>query len=160
MAPGVYLFKNEKGQAIYVGKAKRLRDRVRSHLSAGGDQPKRTYMLEEAVEVDVIVTDTELEALALENSLIKQNRPKYNVLLRDDKNYPYLRLTISERFPRLQYVRKVKGDGDRYFGPYAPATTAHHTQLLIYRHFGVRPCNIDIDGSWDRPCLYYEIGEC
>jgi excinuclease ABC subunit C len=156
----VYLFKDTKGRTIYVGKAKRIRDRVRSHLSGNVDAPKQEAMLHEAVGVDFIATDNELEALTLENSLIKQNRPKFNVLLRDDKNYPYLRLTLKERFPRLQYVRGVEDDGSRYFGPYAPAATAHNTQRLIYRNFGLRPCNIDIDGSWDRPCLYYDIGEC
>ena len=159
-SPGVYLFKDSKGRTVYVGKAKNVRNRVRSHLSGKVHAPKQEAMLQEAVEVDVIVTDTDLEALALENSLIKQNRPRFNVQLRDDKTYPYLRLTIGERFPRLMYVRGVKKDGSRYFGPYAPASTAHNTQRLIYRNFGLRPCNIDIDGSWDRPCLYYDIGEC
>ncbi len=158
---GVYLFKDEKGRTIYVGKAKSIRDRVRSHLSgAAALGPKQEAMLAEAIAIEVIVTDTDLEALALENSLIKQNRPRFNVLLRDDKNYPYLRMVVSERFPRLQYVRGAKGDGEKYFGPYAPASTAHMTQLLAYRQFGVRPCNIDIDGSWERPCLYYDIGGC
>ncbi len=160
-AAGVYLFKDEKGRAIYVGKAKSIRDRIRSHLSGAHTLgPKQEAMLAEAVDIDVIVTDTDLEALALENSLIKQNKPRYNVLLRDDKQYPYLRMVVSERFPRLQYVRGAKNDGEKYFGPYAPASSAHMTQLLAYRYFGVRPCNIDIDGSWERPCLYYDIGEC
>jgi excinuclease ABC subunit C len=157
---GVYLFKDGKGRAIYVGKAKNIRDRVRSHLASAGLGPKQAAMLDEAVDVDVIVTDSDLEALALENSLIKQNKPRFNVLLRDDKSYPYLRMVVSERYPRLQYVRGAKNDGEKYFGPYAPASTAHMTQLLAYRHFGIRPCNIDIDGSWERPCLYYDIGEC
>ena len=158
---GVYLFKDAKGRAIYVGKAKSIRDRVRSHLSGVRTLgPKQEAMLGEAVDIDFIVTDTDLEALALENSLIKQNKPRFNVLLRDDKQYPYLRMVVSERFPRLQYVRGAKNDGEKYFGPYAPASTAHMTQLLAYRYFGVRPCNIDIDGSWERPCLYYDIGEC
>jgi len=158
---GVYLFKDEKGRAIYVGKAKSIRDRIRSHLSGAASLgPKQEAMLADAVDIDFIVTDTDLEALALENSLIKQNKPRYNVLLRDDKQYPYLRMVVSERFPRLQYVRGAKSDGEKYFGPYAPASTAHMTQLLAYRYFGVRPCNIDVDGSWERPCLYYDIGEC
>ena len=158
---GVYLFKDAKGRTIYVGKAKSIRDRVRSHLSGAHTLgPKQEAMLDEAVDVDFIVTDTDLEALALENSLIKQNKPRFNVLLRDDKNYPYLRMVVSERFPRLQYVRGAKNDGEKYFGPYAPASTAHMTQLLSYRYFGIRPCNIDVDGSWERPCLYYDIGEC
>jgi excinuclease ABC subunit C len=159
-SPGVYLFKNAAGQAIYVGKAKRIRDRVRSHLSGAWDTRRRQLMLDEAVDVEVIVTDTEVEALTLENSLIKQNKPRFNVLLRDDKNYPYLRLTESETFPRLQLVRGMEADSDSYFGPYIPNTRARLMQVVIYRHFGLRPCNIDVDGSWDRPCLYYDIGEC
>ncbi|MGD8329710.1 MAG: excinuclease ABC subunit UvrC [Acidobacteriota bacterium] len=158
---GVYLFKDHNGRTIYVGKAKSIRDRIRSHLSGAHNLgPKQEAMLAEAVDIDFIVTDTDLEALALENSLIKQNKPRYNVLLRDDKQYPYLRMVVSERFPRLQYVRAAKNDGEKYFGPYAPASSAHMTQLLAYRYFGIRPCNIDVDGSWERPCLYYDIGEC
>ena len=160
-SPGVYLFKDDRGRAIYVGKAKSIRARIRSHLSGVHTLgPKQEAMLGEAVDIDFIVTDTDLEALALENSLIKQNKPRFNVLLRDDKQYPYLRMVVSERFPRLQYVRGAKNDREKYFGPYAPASSAHMTQLLAYRYFGVRPCNIDIDGSWERPCLYYDIGEC
>ena len=106
VSAGVYLFKNEKGQAIYVGKAKSIRARVRSHMSGVPKLgPKQEAMLEAAVDIDFIVTDTDLEALVLENSLIKQNKPRFNVLLRDDKNYPYLRMVMSERFPRLQFVR-------------------------------------------------------
>ncbi len=108
----------------------------------------------------MIVTDTEVEALALENSLIKQSRPKFNVLLRDDKNFPYLKLTEQERFPRLQLVRGMKRDQNSYFGPFIPNTRARHMQIVVYRGFGLRPCNIEIDGSWERPCLYYDIGEC
>lgn len=161
--PGVYLFKDARGRAIYVGKANRIRDRIRSHLSGTGgaaDEPRRVRMLREAVDVEVIVTDSEVEALALENSLIKQNRPKFNVLLRDDKNYPYLKLTETERFPRLQLVRGMEPGRDSYFGPFIPNTRARLMQIVIYRSFGLRPCNIDIDGSWERPCLYYDIGEC
>ena len=158
--PGVYLFKDVRGRTIYVGKARRIRDRVRSHLRGGWDERKQARMLEAAVDVEVIVTDSEVEALALENSLIKQNQPRFNILLRDDKNHPHLRLTESESFPRLQLVRGRARDRDSYFGPYIPASRARLTQILTYRNFGVRPCNIDIDGSWDRPCLYYDIGEC
>ncbi len=158
--PGVYLFKDDRGRTIYVGKANRIRDRVRSHLSGGSGEPRQQRMLHEAVDVEVIVTDTEVEALALENSLIKQNAPRFNVLLRDDKNYPYLRLTETEKFPRLQLVRGMKQDGDEYFGPYIPNTRARLMQVVVYRNFGLRPCNIDIDGSWERACLYYDIGEC
>ena len=161
VSAGVYLFKDGKGRTIYVGKAKSIRDRVRSHISGVPKLgPKQEAMVEEAVDIDFIVTDTDLEALVLENSLIKQNKPRFNVLLRDDKNYPYLRMVMSERFPRLQFVRGAQSDGEKYFGPYIPASTAHNTQLLAYRYFGIRPCNIDIDGSWERPCLYYDIKEC
>ncbi len=160
LAPGVYLFKDATGQAIYVGKAKRIRDRIRSHLLGGWEDRRQQRMLEEAVDVEVIVTDSEVEALTLENSLIKTNRPKFNVLLRDDKNYPYLKLTHTERFPRLQLVRGMEQDANSYFGPYIPNTRARLMQVVVYRNFGLRPCNIDIDGSWERPCLYYDIGEC
>lgn len=160
--PGVYLFKDAGGRTIYVGKANRIRDRIRSHLSGSGsaDEPRQARMLAEAVDVEVIVTDSEVEALALENSLIKQSRPKFNVLLRDDKNYPYLKLTESEEFPRLQLVRGMESGPDSYFGPFIPNTRARLMQTVVYRSFGLRPCNIDIDGSWERPCLYYDIGEC
>ena len=160
LAPGVYLFKNRAGTAIYVGKANRIRERIRSHLRGGWDETRQQKMLEEAVDIEVIVTDNEVEALTLENSLIKQNRPRFNILLRDDKNYPYLRLTEGETFPRLQLVRGMEADGDSYFGPYIPNSRARQMQVVIYRNFGLRPCNIDIDGSWERPCLYYDIGEC
>lgn len=160
LSPGVYLFKNAAGHAIYVGKANRIRERVRSHLSGGWDARRQQRMLDEAVDVEVIITDTEVEALTLENSLIKQNKPRFNVMLRDDKNYPYLRLTEGESFPRLQLVRGMEADSDSYFGPYIPNTRARLMQVVIYRSFGLRPCNIDIDGSWERPCLYYDIGEC
>lgn len=158
--PGVYLFKDRKGAAIYVGKANRIRDRVRSHLSGAADTVRQQRMLEEAWDVEVIVTDSEVEALTLENSLIKQNRPKFNVLLRDDKNYPYLKLSEGERFPRLLLVRGMAQDDGSYFGPFIPNTRARLMQIVVYRSFGLRPCNIDIDGSWDRPCLYHDIGEC
>jgi excinuclease ABC subunit C len=160
VAPGVYLFKNAAGTAIYVGKANKIRDRIRSHLRGGWDQRRQDKMLEEAVDIEVIVTTNEVEALALENSLIKQNKPRFNILLRDDKNYPYLRLTEGETFPRLQLVRGMEADSDSYFGPYIPNTRARLMQVVVYRNFGLRPCNIDIDGSWERPCLYYDIGEC
>lgn len=160
LEPGVYLFKDAGRQTLYVGKANRIRDRIRSHLSAAGEDRRRDRMLREAVDIEVIVTDSEVEALALENSLIKQNRPKYNVLLRDDKNFPYLKLTEEEGFPRLQVVRGMKQDSNAYFGPYIPNTRARHMQIVVYRNFGLRPCNIDIDGSWERPCLYYDIGQC
>ncbi len=158
--PGVYIFKDARGRTIYVGKANRIRDRVRSHLSGGWEERRQQRMLHETVDVEVIVTDSEVEALTLENSLIKQSTPRFNVLLRDDKNYPYLRLTESETFPRLQLVRGMEQDGDEYFGPYIPNTRARLMQVVVYRNFGLRPCNIDIDGSWDRACLYYDIGEC
>ncbi len=115
--PGVYLWMNRAGETIYVGKARALRDRVRSYLAAAGLSPRHDALLEEIAAVEVIVTDSVMEALALENNLIKQRSPKYNILLRDDKNYPYLQLTTSEAFPRMLVARRVERDGDFYAGP-------------------------------------------
>ena len=118
--PGVYLYFNAAGETIYVGKARALRDRVRSYLGAYGVNPKTDALLDEADRLEVIVTDSVVEALALENNLIKQRAPKYNILLRDDKNYPYLQLTTGEAFPRVLVARRVERDGDIYAGPFLP----------------------------------------
>ena len=158
--PGVYLYANRAGETIYVGKARSLRERVRSYLAAGGVSPKTDALLEEADSVDVIVTDSVVEALALENHLIKQRTPKYNVLLRDDKNYPYLQLTTAEAFPRVLVARRVERDGQVYAGPFLPASLARKTMGLTHRVFGIRSCNEVITGKRDRPCLEYDIGRC
>ncbi|OYV97658.1 MAG: excinuclease ABC subunit C, partial [Acidobacteria bacterium 37-65-4] len=125
--PGVYLFSNRDRETIYVGKARVLRDRVRSYLGAGGVSPRIDCLLRDAAAVEVIVTDSVVEALALENHLIKQRNPRYNVLLRDDKTYPYLQLTLSERAPRLPVARQVERDGNAYAGPFMPASLARRT---------------------------------
>src|SRR6266566_4476441 len=158
--PGVYLYFNAEGDTIYVGKARALRDRVRNYLGASGFDAKRDALLNEIARLEVIVTDSVVEALALENNLIKQRAPKYNILLRDDKNYPYLQLTTSEAFPRVLVARRVERDGSFYAGPFLPATFARKTMALTHRLFGIRSCNEVITGKRSRPCLEYDIKRC
>src|SRR6478672_4156246 len=158
--PGVYLYYNEAGETLYVGKARVLRDRVRSYLGAQGMSPRIDALLDEAQRLEVIVTDSVVEALALENHLIKQRGPKYNILLRDDKNYPYLQLTTGEAFPRVLVARRVERDGHMYAGPFLPAKFARRTMALTHRLFGIRSCNEVITGKRPRPCLEYDIKRC
>src|SRR5262245_1535512 len=158
--PGVYLFSNEDGETIYIGKARSLRDRVRSYLGARGVHPKTDALLDEAAGLDVIVTDSVVEALALENNLVKERSPRYNVRLRDDKNYPYLQLTANEDFPRVLVARRVERDGSFYAGPFMPASLARRTMGLTHRLFGIRSCNEVITGNRERPCLEYDIKRC
>jgi excinuclease ABC subunit C len=158
--PGVYLYFNAAGDTIYVGKARALRDRVRSYLGAYGVSPKTNALLDEADRLEVIVTDSVVEALALENNLIKQRAPKYNILLRDDKSYPYLQLTTGEAFPRVLVARRVERDGHTYAGPFLPARFARKTMALTHRLFGIRSCNEVITGKRARPCLEYDINRC
>src|SRR5215217_5771711 len=158
--PGVYLYFNAAGDTIYVGKARALRDRVRSYLGAYGVNPKTNALLDEADRLEVIVTDSVVEALALENNLIKQRAPKYNILLRDDKSYPYLQLTTGESFPRVLVARGVQRDGSFYAGPFMPAHFARKTMSLTHRLFGMRSCNEVITGKRGRPCLEYDIKRC
>jgi excinuclease ABC subunit C len=158
--PGVYLYYNDKGETIYVGKARALRDRTRSYLGAYGMSPRHDALLDEAVRLEVIVTDSVVEALALENNLIKQRSPKYNILLRDDKNYPYLQLTTTEQFPRVMVARSVERDGNVYAGPFLPAKFARRTMGLTHKIFGIRSCNEVITGFRSRPCLEHDIGRC
>jgi excinuclease ABC subunit C len=158
--PGVYLFANEHGETIYIGKARSLRDRVRSYLGARGLHPKTDALLDEATGLDVIVTDSVVEALALENNLVKERAPRYNVRLRDDKNYPYLQLTTNEAFPRVLVARNVERDGAYYAGPFMPASLARRTMGLTHRLFGIRSCNEVITGNRERPCLEYDIKRC
>ena len=158
--PGVYLWGNAAGDTIYVGKARALRDRVRSYLGAWGASPRHDALLEEVTSLEVILTDSVMEALALENNLIKQRTPKYNILLRDDKNYPYLQLTTGEAFPRVLVARRVEKDGDFYAGPFLPAKLARRTMTLSHRLFGIRSCNEVITGNRARPCLEYDIKRC
>src|ERR671918_176215 len=158
--PGVYLWRNAAGDTIYVGKARALKDRVRSYLGAFGLSPRHDALLEEIASVEVIVTDSVMEALALENNLIKQRSPKYNILLRDDKNYPYLQLTTSEAFPRMMVARRVEKGDDFYAGPFLPAKLARRTIGVSHRLFGIRSCNEVITGNRPRPCLEYDIKRC
>jgi excinuclease ABC subunit C len=158
--PGVYLWVNRAGETIYVGKARALRDRVRSYLGAWGMSPRHDALLDEITAVEVIVTDSVMEALALENNLIKERSPKYNILLRDDKNYPFLQLTTTEAFPRMLVARRVERNGDFYAGPFLPAKIARRTMGLAHRVFGIRSCNEVITGQRARPCLEYDIKRC
>src|SRR5688500_20358585 len=158
--PGVYLWANASGDTIYVGKARALRDRVRSYMGAWGISPRHDALLEEIAGLEVILTDSVMEALALENNLIKQRSPKYNILLRDDKNYPYLQLTTSEQFPKVVVARSVERDGNVYAGPFLPAKFARRTMGLTHKIFGIRSCNEVITGFRSRPCLEHDIGRC
>jgi len=158
--PGVYLYSNAAGESLYVGKARSLRDRVRSYLGAYGLSPRHDALLDEIARLEVIVTDSVVEALALENNLIKQRMPRYNILLRDDKNYPYLQLTTTEAFPRVLVARYVEKNGDFFAGPFLPAKLARRTMSLTHRLFGIRSCNEVITGDRARPCLEFDIGRC
>jgi excinuclease ABC subunit C len=158
--PGVYLYSNGQGETLYVGKARVLRDRVRSYLGAYGTSPRIDALLDEAERLEVIVTDSVVEALALENNLIKQRAPKYNILLRDDKTYPYLQLTTGEAYPRVLVARRVERDEHFYAGPFMPANLARRTMSLTHKLFGIRSCNEVITGERPRPCLEFDIKRC
>jgi excinuclease ABC subunit C len=158
--PGVYIFYSGSGDTLYVGKARVLRDRVKSYLGAAGVSPRIDALLRDAVRLETIVTDSVVEALALENHLIKHRQPRFNILLRDDKTYPYLQLTTAEAAPRLLVARRVDRDGSVYAGPFMPASLARQTMRLTHRLFGIRSCNEVIDGNRDRPCLEYDIKRC
>ena len=158
--PGVYVFENGAGETLYVGKARVLRDRVRSYLGAHGTSPRIDALLDEAGRLEFIVTDSVMEALALENHLIKHRTPRYNILLRDDKNYPYLQLTTGEAFPRVLVARRVQRDGHYYAGPFLPASLGRRTMGLTHRLFGIRSCNEVITGQRGRPCLEFDIKRC
>lgn len=159
--PGVYLMKGKRAQILYVGKAKALAKRVRGYFQAGGETtPKIRSLVSQIVDIETIVTGSELEALILENNLIKRHRPKYNVILRDDKNYPMLRLSLKDDYPRLEKVRRIQKDDALYFGPYVPAGGLHEMLKLLRRIFPLPNCSIDIDGRLERPCIEFEIKRC
>jgi excinuclease ABC subunit C len=159
--PGVYLYKNAAGEVIYVGKAKNLRARVRHYfLESAAEDAKTGSLLREAVDLEYIVLDNEKEALALENNLIKQKKPRFNILLRDDKTYPYIKLTLGERYPRVYVTRRLRKDGSAYYGPYLPASMAYRVVDLIHRHFLVPSCKVDLTRYHARACLQYYIGRC
>src|SRR5215510_708291 len=159
--PGVYLYKNAEGDVIYVGKAKNLRSRVSSYFHEGRWEDAKTgTLVREAVDVEYIVVANNKEALALENNLIKQKKPRFNILLRDDKTYPDVKLTLAERYPRVYVTRRLRRDGSVYYGPYFPANLAYRIVDLIHRHFLVPSCTVDLNRSHPRPCLQYYIGRC
>jgi excinuclease ABC subunit C len=159
--PGVYLYKNAAGEVIYVGKAKNLRSRVASYFHEGRWEDAKTgTLVREAADVDYIVVANNKEALALENNLIKQRKPRFNILLRDDKTYPYVKLTRGERWPRVYVTRRLRKDGSEYYGPYFPANLAYRIVDLIHRNFLVPSCKVDLTRSHPRPCLQYYIKRC
>src|SRR2546429_445094 len=158
---GVYLYKNAEGEIIYVGKAKTLRSQGASYFHEGRIADAKTgTLVREAVDVDYIVVANNKEALALENHLIKQKKPRFNILLRDDKTYPYVKLTLGERFPRVYVTRRLRKDGSLYYGPYFPANLAYRIVDLIHRHFLIPSCKVDLNRFHPRPCLQYYIGRC
>ena len=159
--PGVYLYKNAEGDVIYVGKAKNLRSRVASYFHEGRWEDAKTgTLVREAVDVDYIVVANNKEALALENNLIKQRKPRFNILLRDDKTYPYVKLTLGERWPRVFVTRRLRKDGSAYYGPYFPANLAYRIVDLIHRNFLIPSCKVDLTRFHPRPCLQYYIRRC
>ena len=160
-SPGVYLFKSNRGEILYVGKALVLSDRVRSYFQKTTDiAPKTRLMVGLIADIESIITGSELEALILESSLIKRHRPRFNVVLRDDKQYPYLRLPIKDPFPRFSIVRRIQKDGALYYGPYVPAGALRETMRIIKSVFPLATCTIDIDGKAERACIEYEIKRC
>ena len=158
-APGVYLFKGAKGRVLYVGKALSLKKRVASYFSKEARDAKTQALVDTYRELETIGTNTELEALLLENALIKKHRPRYNVCLRDDKTYPYIKITTGEPWPRALVTRRVAEDGHSYFGPYWGGL-ARRIMRMVTRHFQIRTCTIEIDGKLPRPCLYYDLHAC
>ncbi len=158
--PGVYLMKNVDSKIIYVGKAKELRNRVRSYFQKNHESPKTTFLVRNIVHIEYIVTKTEVEALLLEATLIKKHRPRYNIRLKDDKSYPYLRLSAKDAFPRFYLARKVKRDGSIYFGPYQSGQVVYDTIEFLNNIYKLRDCTDTFFKSRKRPCLSYDIGKC
>ena len=160
-APGVYLFKDRQGKILYVGKAKNLNKRVRSYFQPGRPHDgKTTVMVSKVASLETVITHTEQEALILEANLIKQHRPRYNIQLKDDKRYPFLRLNLAQSYPNLNIVRKIKDDGARYFGPYASSASVRQTLKFIHKTFKLRKCRTKTFASRTRPCLNYQMGLC
>src|SRR5499433_3407522 len=158
---GVYLFRDAAEHVIYVGKARSLRNRVRSYfLESRWVDAKTGSLAREISDLETILVENEREALALENNLIKQYKPKFNVLLRDDKTYPYIKLTLYEKYPRVYFTRRVKKDGSLYFGPFFPANLARRILHFIHKRFLVPSCFVDLSKNHPRPCLQYYIKRC
>jgi excinuclease ABC subunit C len=160
-SPGCYLYKDEAGKVIYVGKAINLRRRTYQYFQERADlSPKNQALVEHITQMETVVVSSEIEALILEENLIKKYRPRFNVLLRDDKRYPYLQLTLSEPYPRLLVSRRPHQAKDRYFGPFVHVGAMRETIRLVHRHLGIRQCDIEIDRKLERPCLYYDLHQC
>ncbi|HVS16892.1 MAG TPA: excinuclease ABC subunit UvrC [Thermoanaerobaculia bacterium] len=157
--PGIYVFRDASGQALYVGKAKSLKKRVIAYLGAP-TEARLAAMVEEAVDLEFLVTGSEADALAVENAWIKDRQPRYNIRLRDDKTYPYLKLTLQDEYPRIAFTRRIRRDGAEYFGPYLPAGLARRAIKLVQKLFAIRVCRIEIDGGLARPCLYHDMRRC
>ena len=158
-SPGVYLFRGDKGKLLYVGKARSLKKRIATYFGAGPEDAKTAALLRGFRDLETIVTRTELEALLLENTLIKKHRPRYNICLRDDKTYPYIKITTGEAWPRALVTRRVLEDGHSYFGPFWGGL-ARRIMRMITRHFQIRTCTLEIDGKLPRPCLYFDLHAC
>ena len=161
--PGVYLMYDKNGTIIYIGKAVSLKNRVRQYFHGGDGRAMLTQMVPQIDHFETIITDSELEALVLENNLIKENRPKYNTLLKDDKTYPYIKVTVDELYPRILLVRQMKKDGARYFGPYTNAGAVRTTIDFLQKLYHIRNCRKNLKGLPEensRPCLNYHMGRC
>ena len=159
--PGIYLFKNARGKVIYVGKAKVLRNRVRQYFQKSHrHDPKTESLVAEIADVDLITTENELEAIILENSLIKTEKPRFNIILRDDKDWLYLRLTVNEPFPRALLLRRPEKGDSLLFGPFIPAYLARKTKAILHKYFGIRTCSRNISGEDPRACLQFDMGRC
>ncbi|MCB9459096.1 MAG: excinuclease ABC subunit UvrC [Anaerolineaceae bacterium] len=161
MKPGVYIMKNAKDKIIYIGKAKYLRNRVRSYFTQNADGQRKTLQMRAQVEnIEYIITETEIKALILEDTLIKKHKPRYNVMLKDDKRYPYIRITWQEAYPRVETTRRVENDGARYFGPYAAMWAVQDTLRVLRKAFPYLTCDRDITGNDERACLFFDIKLC
>ena len=159
--PGIYIYRDAKAQVLYVGKAASLRSRVRSYFQESRPRdPKTDALVRQIRDLEYVVTDNELEALMLEANLVRKHRPRYNIILRDDKHYPFLKITTNEEFPRLLVARRVQNDGATYYGPFYPATAMRETLKLTRQLFPLRTCSITIDGTLERPCIQYSIHRC
>ncbi|HSG99024.1 MAG TPA: GIY-YIG nuclease family protein, partial [candidate division Zixibacteria bacterium] len=162
--PGVYQFRNARGKTIYIGKAKSLRNRVRTYFQArGAADAKTAVMIAQVADIELVVTDSEIEALILEANLVREHKPRYNILLKDDKHFPYIKVTVNEPFPRVLIVRRVFKDGARYFGPYTSAAGMRKSVKFICKLFKIRTCDLEIPHPQGKPykvCLDYQIGRC
>ncbi len=159
LKPGIYLFKDQNNRTIYIGKARSIKERVKSYFSSQSD-PRINSILNETDKIDFIITDSEREAFLLENNFIRQYQPKFNFRLKDDKSYPYIKVTIQDKYPAVYLCRRTKPDKARYFGPFIPASAARKAILILNKQFGIRSCKENILGKRKRPCLDYDINQC